>query len=56
MVGDFVQRALAGSLTPFVAYLAEDASLSDADLKELKNVVRELDAQSKTTRGKEARP
>lgn len=43
MVSDFVQRALGGSLSPFVAYLAEDADVSDADLQELKKVVRELD-------------
>ena len=56
MVGDFVERALAGSLTPFVAYLAEDARLSEQDVRELKDLVRGLDSQSKTQRGKEGRP
>ena len=44
LVGDFVSRALGGSLSPFVAYLAEDARLSDRDLTELREVVRKLEA------------
>jgi predicted transcriptional regulator len=43
LVGDFVDKALGGSLSPFVAYLAEDAKLSADDVRELKKLVRELD-------------
>ena len=45
LVGDFISRALGGSLSPLVAYLAEDARLSDRDLTELREVVRKLDAR-----------
>jgi len=41
----FVQKALGGSLAPFMAYLGTDAELSDAELEELKQVVRELEAR-----------
>ena len=41
----FVQRALGGSLSPFVAYLGTDAELSDAELAELKQVVQDLEAR-----------
>lgn len=50
LVRDFVNRALGGSLSPFVAYLAEDARLSGDDLARLRRLVRELDAR------KEAEP
>jgi predicted transcriptional regulator len=43
LVGDFVERALGGSLSPFVAYLTEDAKLSDADITELKRLVDQLE-------------
>ena len=32
-VGRFVERNLGGSLSPFVAYLAESSDVSDADLR-----------------------
>ena len=44
LVGDFVSRALGGSLSPFVAYLAQDARLTDEDLAQLRDLVRTLDA------------
>lgn len=47
MVGDFVERTLGGSLSPFVAYLARDAKVTDEDLRDLKQLVRDLDAQQK---------
>jgi predicted transcriptional regulator len=47
LVGDFVDRALGGSLSPFVAYLANDAQLSDDDLAELRRIVDGLEAQSR---------
>jgi predicted transcriptional regulator len=47
VVRDFVDGALGGSLTPFVAYLAEQTELSDAHLEELKTVVHQLDEKRK---------
>ena len=45
LVSDFVDKALGGSLSPFVAYLAEDARVSEKELEELKRIVRELEPQ-----------
>ena len=45
LVGEFVDKALGGSLSPFVAYLGRDAKLSDDDLRELKRLVAELERQ-----------
>ncbi len=45
LVRDFVQKTLGGSLSPFVAYLAQDADLDAADVAELKKVVRALDSR-----------
>jgi len=45
LVGDFVSRALGGSLSPFVAYLAQDARLTDDDLTALRSLVQTLDAK-----------
>jgi len=50
LVRDFVKRNLGGSVSPFVAYLTQDASLSDHELAELKRLVRELDVQKKEDR------
>jgi|SRR5581483_3433762 len=46
LVRDFVEKTLGGSVSPFVAYLAEDANLSAEDVEELKAVVRGLDVPS----------
>jgi predicted transcriptional regulator len=43
MIGDFVEQRLKGSLSPLVAYLADEVNLSEAELRELKQLVRELD-------------
>src|SRR4029078_10305087 len=43
MVRDFVERALGGSLSPFVAFLSREARVTDAELEELKRLVSELD-------------
>lgn len=45
MVGEFVQRALGGSVSPFVAYLVREAVLSKEEIQELKRLVAELDFQ-----------
>ncbi len=39
LVRHFVEKTLAGSLTPFVAYLAETEALSEAELTELRRIV-----------------
>src|SRR5947209_10450529 len=43
LVREFVERSLGGSLAPFVAYLASDAAVSEGELAELKQIVRDLD-------------
>lgn len=42
LVRDFVSRSLGGSVSPFVAYLAEEAEMSEEEIAELRKVVREL--------------
>lgn len=46
LVRDFVNQALGGSLDPFVAYLAEDARLSDEELERLQQRIRDLRAEA----------
>jgi predicted transcriptional regulator len=46
----FVDRNLGGSVAPFVAYLGESADLTDAELKELEDVVARLQSVKKETR------
>lgn len=43
LVRNFITQALGGSLEPFMAYLTQEAEVSDADLEELKLFVEELD-------------
>ena len=50
LVKEFVETTLSGSVSPFVAYLMEDADVSDAELVELKRLVRALDAQREEQR------
>ncbi|MCE9670789.1 BlaI/MecI/CopY family transcriptional regulator [Myxococcus stipitatus] len=47
VVGDFVQRTLSGSLSPFAAYLSEADDVSDADLQQLQDVVARLRSQKR---------
>lgn len=47
LIGNFMEDTLGGSLGPFVAYLAEGASVSDDELRELKDLVRTLDQRRK---------
>ncbi|MFL5350880.1 MAG: BlaI/MecI/CopY family transcriptional regulator [Hyalangium sp.] len=42
VVGEFVQRSLAGSLSPFVTYLAEAEDVSEEELRQLQDVVARL--------------
>lgn len=46
VVESFVERTLGGSVSPFVAYLAESEELTDDELEELEALVARL--QSKT--------
>ena len=41
-VQTFIERALGGSITPFVAYLAEREHLSDTELAELEDALARL--------------
>jgi BlaI family penicillinase repressor len=54
LVGDFVDKALGGSPTPFVAYLAEDARLSSHDVEQLKRLVKQLESDPRFAGRKEA--
>ena len=45
LVADFVREALGGSVSPFVAYLAEEADLNDGQVRELARLVADLEAQ-----------
>jgi len=42
LVGRFVERALGGSLSPFVAYLSDRETISDGELHELEQLVGRL--------------
>jgi predicted transcriptional regulator len=46
----FVDRTLGGSITPFVAYLAERAPFTDDEIAELESLVAKLQ-QERRTRG-----
>jgi predicted transcriptional regulator len=43
LVRDFVEKTLAGSVTPFVAYLAEAKGLSAEELAELRRLVEAME-------------
>jgi predicted transcriptional regulator len=47
VVGSFVQRALEGSVSPFVAYLAQRSEMSDQELIELERLVERLRSKRK---------
>ena len=42
---DFVEKALGGSLTPLVNYLAEAQNLSPQELAELRKIVDQMDSE-----------
>jgi predicted transcriptional regulator len=46
----FVERSLGGSVSPFVAYLSDATRVSEADLRELEDVVSRLNAVRKKDR------
>ncbi|HJN15685.1 MAG TPA: BlaI/MecI/CopY family transcriptional regulator [Armatimonadota bacterium] len=45
LVHDFVQGALGGSVSPFVAYLSQRSEMADADVEELERFLAELRRQ-----------
>ena len=47
LVKSFVETTLAGSVSPFVAYLAESGPVSAEDLEQLKQLVRDLEVERK---------
>ncbi|HEY1068599.1 MAG TPA: BlaI/MecI/CopY family transcriptional regulator [Pirellulales bacterium] len=48
LVGDFVQRMLGGSVSPFVAYLQRAEGIDPAELAELKTLVQKLEDRRQT--------
>ncbi len=47
VVRDFVEGTLQGAVSPVVAYLSEEADVSDAELAELEDLVSRLQARRK---------
>jgi predicted transcriptional regulator len=45
VVGDFVERTLSGSLSPFVTYLAEAEDVSEEEIQQLQDVVARLQSR-----------
>ncbi|HVT60800.1 MAG TPA: BlaI/MecI/CopY family transcriptional regulator [Thermoanaerobaculia bacterium] len=45
VVHSFVEKTLGGSVSPFVNYLAEEATVSDEELAELEQLVARLQSQ-----------
>ena len=43
LVREFVSKALGGSVSPFVAYLADEATVSREEIAQLRKVIRELE-------------
>jgi predicted transcriptional regulator len=46
-VSTFVDRTLGGSITPFVAYVAEREGLSDIEIEELESLLQKLQRERK---------
>jgi predicted transcriptional regulator len=46
-VGQFVEKTLSGSLSPFVAWMAEKAEVSENELAELEALVAQLQSRRK---------
>ena len=46
-VGSFVEKTLSGSLSPFVAWMSEQAEVSDDELAELEALVAQLQSRRK---------
>jgi predicted transcriptional regulator len=48
-VGQFVEKTLSGSLSPFVAWMSQRAEVSDSELTELEALVSQLQSRRKET-------
>jgi predicted transcriptional regulator len=48
-IGQFVEKTLSGSLSPFVAWMSEKADVSDNELAELEALVSQLQSRRKET-------
>lgn len=46
-VGQFVEKTLSGSLSPFVAWMSEKAEVSDNELAQLEKLVAQLQSRRK---------
>ncbi|HEX7816528.1 BlaI/MecI/CopY family transcriptional regulator [Dyella sp.] len=46
-VGQFVEKTLSGSVSPFVAWMSERATVSDTELAELEALVSQLQSRRK---------
>jgi predicted transcriptional regulator len=47
VVGQFVEKTLSGSLSPFVAWMSQKAEVSDSELAELEALVSKLQSRRK---------
>ena len=45
LVREFIERTLGGSVSPFLAYLVREAKLTEEELHELKQLVRDLEQE-----------
>jgi predicted transcriptional regulator len=53
LIGDFVEGALGGSVSPFVAYLAGSATLTNDELEKLKQLIDDLGEKlARSSRGR----
>jgi predicted transcriptional regulator len=50
IVRRFVEDSLGGSISPFIAYLAQSEKLSESEVARLKRLARELEAQEEEER------
>jgi len=47
LVADFVEGALGGSVSPFVAYLSRSAKLSDDEVEKIEQLLKRVEAREK---------
>lgn len=47
VIGQFVEKTLSGSLSPFVAWMSQRADVSDSELAELEALVAQLQSRRK---------
>lgn len=48
LIRDFISETLGGSVSPFVAYLADDAQLTQDELAQLRKLVNDLEQKKET--------